>query len=138
MQTFFGDEDYLWQGRFGSCVMDEPHLLAATAYVERNPAGAGLVQRAEQWPWSSAAAHVAGRGDAVAEGQWLLERTAGWVCAWGEYLAREDGQETARLLRRRASTGRPLGDEAFVKKIAAFLGRDLTPKKPGRKPKAKK
>ena len=56
----------------------------------------------------------------------------------GEYLARQDGQETARLLRRRASTGRPLGDEAFVKKIAALLGRDLTPNKPGRKPKPEK
>jgi len=129
---------YLWQGRFGSCVMDEPHLLAATAYVERNPARAGLVQRGEDWPWSSAAAHVAGRGDAVAEGQWLVERTAGWVCTWGDFLGGDDGQETARLLRRRESTGRPLGDKSFVKKIAALLGRDLTPKKPGRKPKAEK
>ena len=129
---------YLWQGRFSSCVMDEPHLLAAAAYVERNPARAGLVERAEDWPWSSAAGHVAGRGDPVAEGQWLIERTAGWVCTWGEYLAGEDGQETARLLRGRESTGRPLGDQAFLDKIGALLGRDLTLKKPGRKPKAAK
>ena len=28
---------YLWQGRFASFVMDEPHLLAAARYVELNP-----------------------------------------------------------------------------------------------------
>ena len=36
----------------------------------------------EDWPWSSAAAHVAGRGDAVAEGDWLAERIASWICTW--------------------------------------------------------
>jgi len=36
---------YLWQGRFGSVVMDEPHLMAAARYVEMNPVRAGLVAR---------------------------------------------------------------------------------------------
>ena len=27
---------YLWQGRFASFVLDEPHLLAAAGYLERN------------------------------------------------------------------------------------------------------
>ncbi len=42
---------YLWQGRFASVVMDEPHVLAAARYVERNPVRAGLVERPEDWPW---------------------------------------------------------------------------------------
>jgi putative transposase len=37
-----GWRGHLWQGRFGSCVMDEPHLLAAVRYVETNPVRAGL------------------------------------------------------------------------------------------------
>ncbi len=133
-----GWRGYLWQGRFASFVMDEAHLLNAAAYMERNPVRAGLVDRAEAWPWSSAAAHVTGRGDAAAEGAWLAERTAGWVCTWGEYLRRTEADETGRLLRRHASTGRPLGDEAFVKKIGSLLGRKLLPKRPGRKPKEQK
>ena len=32
-----GWRGYLWQGRFGSVLLDEPHLLAAVRYVERNP-----------------------------------------------------------------------------------------------------
>jgi putative transposase len=29
---------HLWQGRFASCALDPPHLLAAVRYVELNPA----------------------------------------------------------------------------------------------------
>jgi len=35
----------------------------------------------------------------------------------------------------RQTTGRPLGDEAFLKGIGRLLGRDLVPKKPGPAPK---
>jgi putative transposase len=51
---------YLWQGRFASFMMDEPHLLAAARYVELNPVRAGLVAKAGDWPWSSAQAHLRG------------------------------------------------------------------------------
>ena len=44
---------HLFQGRFGAVVMDEPHLLAAARYIALNPVVAGLVSRAEDWPWSS-------------------------------------------------------------------------------------
>jgi putative transposase len=128
---------YLWQGRFSSFVMDESYLLAATRYVERNPVKASLVARAQDWPWSSAAGHVTGRGDAAAEGQWLCERTAGWVCTWGEYLQERDESELPERMQSRESTGRPLGDEGFVKTVGKLLGRDLLPKRPGRKPKPK-
>jgi len=42
-------------GRFASFVMSEKHLMGAARYVERNPVKADLVERAEDWPWSSAA-----------------------------------------------------------------------------------
>jgi putative transposase len=35
-------------------VKDDRHLLAVLRYVEANPRAAGLVERAEEWPWSSA------------------------------------------------------------------------------------
>jgi hypothetical protein len=37
----------------GSAVEDERHLWTVLRYVERNPVSAGLVHRAEEWPWSS-------------------------------------------------------------------------------------
>ncbi|MFP4054696.1 MAG: transposase [Phycisphaerae bacterium] len=128
-----GWRGHLWQGRFCSFVMDEPYLMAATRYVERNPVKAKLVSVAEDWPWSSAAGHVAGRGDAVAEGEWLTERTAGWVCPWREYLQAEDDAGLADLLGRHENTGRPLGERSFVQRVGRLLGRNLAPKKPGPK-----
>ena len=39
-----GVRGYLFQGRFGSCVLDERHLIAAARYVELNPVRAMLVK----------------------------------------------------------------------------------------------
>jgi len=99
---------------------------------------ARLVRRAAQWPWSSAAAHVAGRGDAVCEGAWLAERIAGWVCTLRQYLAQADEQSFASAMRTRENTGRPFGEKAFLQQIGALLAPDLLPKKPGRKRKEEK
>ena len=128
---------YLWQGRFGSVAMDEPHLLAAARYVETNPVRARLVASAEDWPWSSAAAHVSGKADLLAQSQWLADRTTGWVCSWGQYLRQNDGRDVAAAMRRHEATGRPLGDVEFLKKVGRLLGRNILPKKRGPAPKKK-
>ena len=129
---------HLWQGRFGSVVMDEPHLLAATRYVERNPVHAGLVDSPEAWPWSSAAAHISGKSDMLAESAWLAQRTGGWVCSWLDYLTQDDKRADAvgQQLRRHERTGRPLGDKTFLERLEKLLGRTLLPQKRGPKPKA--
>ena len=57
---------HLFQGRFGAVVMDEPHLLAAARYIALHPVVAGLVRRAEDWPWSSTRAQLAGEDDELA------------------------------------------------------------------------
>ncbi|HEY3551058.1 MAG TPA: hypothetical protein VGK69_08400 [Gaiellaceae bacterium] len=45
---------YLVRNRYWSRRKDDPAaLLEAYRYVARNPVGAGLVQRAEDWRWSS-------------------------------------------------------------------------------------
>jgi putative transposase len=45
----------LFRERFSSWVIrDEEHYRAAFEYILDNPVRAGLVQRAEDWPWSGA------------------------------------------------------------------------------------
>src|SRR5215471_11902619 len=51
---------HLFQGRFGAVVMDEPHLLAAARYIALNPVVAGLVSRAEDWPWGAFSSRLTG------------------------------------------------------------------------------
>jgi putative transposase len=38
--------------------MDDNYLLQAARYIELNPVRAGLVDRPEDYPWSSAASHI--------------------------------------------------------------------------------
>ncbi|MCF6220917.1 MAG: inner membrane CreD family protein [Robiginitomaculum sp.] len=65
---------HLWQGRFGSVVMDEAHLYNAFAYVSLNPVRAGLVKRAQDWEWSSVHAHLNGYDDGLTTTAPLHER----------------------------------------------------------------
>jgi putative transposase len=44
---------HFWQGRYGAVAMDEEHLAAAVRYVSLNPVRAGLVEKAQDWPWAS-------------------------------------------------------------------------------------
>ena len=64
----------LFQGRYGSVALDEDHLMAAARYVALNPVRARLVARAQDWPWSSVRAHLAGRDDGLVSVRPLLDR----------------------------------------------------------------
>jgi len=123
-----GVRGYLFQGRFGSCVLDERHLVAAVRYVERNPVRAGLVENAWEYPWSSAAFHVGDRDDDPLvrdRGLW------GLVDNWREYLLAED-REAEKGVRRATRTGRPWGDEDLMAELERKTGRDLRKGRAGR------
>lgn len=126
-----GWHGYLWQGRFASVVLDEMHLYAAVRYVELNPVRAGLAMAPQEWPWSSAAGRLAGVADGLCE----PEPLASLVPDWRGYLDAGIDRDTLEILRRHTRTGRPLGDEAFLDRLEADLGRQLRARKVGRKPK---
>jgi putative transposase len=69
---------HLWQGRFTSFVMDEPYLLAAARYIELNPVRARLALDAGQFRRSSAATHLAGKGDLLVKVSPLLNLVGDW------------------------------------------------------------
>ena len=130
-----GQRGVLWQGRFYSCPMDDPHAWAAVRYVERNPVRAGLVRRAEDYRWSSAPAHCGRRKDP------LLAPEIGFfdqIDDWSAWLAEEADPATVDRLRLFTRTGRPAGDDGFVARLEALLGRILRPQNPGRPRKDKK
>lgn len=128
-----GWRGHLWQGRFTSFVMDKPNLLSAVRHVELSPVRGGLARRAEAYPWSSASAHIAGRDDRLVRVSPLLDRVGDWRSFLASGL--EDGE--ARRLRLHGSTGRPLGDDAFLDRIEAQIGRGLRRRKPGPKPRGR-
>lgn len=111
----------LWQGRFASFVMDERHLLACARYVDLNPVRAGLVERAADWPWSSARAHLGGPADPLTDPSPLRER---WP-DWRSVIEAGEDERTLQAIRDRERSGRPLGDKAFLDRVAAATGRPL-------------
>lgn len=124
---------HLWQGRFGAVAMDEAHLEAAVRYVSLNPVRARLVERAQDWRWSSVRAHLAGEDDALVKVAPVLERYG----RFADFLGRGQDDEAAwRGLRMSETSGRPLGSDAWLEALEAKTGRTLKPRKRGPKPKS--
>jgi putative transposase len=124
-------DGHLWQGRFYSCPMDDSHLWAAVRYVERNPVRAGLVDRSEDYRWSSAAAHCGLQRDPLLSGDFP---PAGVVENWSEWLSDKEDAAIVGRIRTQTHTGRPCGSATFFEQIEGLLQRDLQPNKRGRKP----
>ena len=118
------------QSRFGSVIVDEDHLTAAARTVALNPVRARLVERAEDWPWSSVRAHLEGRDDGLVDVAPLLSRAAG---RFTDLLEDEPDAQRAAALRSAEDIGRPLGSAAFLDRVAQLIGRDPRPGKPGRR-----
>lgn len=121
---------HVWQGRFYSCPLDDTHVWRALRYVELNPVRAGMVAVAEQWPWSSAAAHGGKDANRLLEmDRWQARWT---VAEWKEYMAAGELQSDLCALRKSTHTGRPLGSQEFVVKLEQTTVRALAPRKGGR------
>ena len=130
-----GVTGHLFQARFGSAAMDEEHLMAAARYVALNPVRAGLVERAEDWRWSSVGAHLSGRDDLLVSVPPLIERCGG---RFADLIETAPSNEAVSALRAAETIGRPVGSPSFIDRLAAATGRDPRPKRRGPKPKGTK
>jgi putative transposase len=95
---------HLFQGRFGAVVMEEPHLFAAVRYIALNPVVAGLVSRAEDWPWSSTRTRLAGEDDELAKAAPLRAP----IPDFAALLAMPADAATTTRIERAPTIGRPL------------------------------
>lgn len=109
--------------------MDEAHLQQAVRYVSLNPVRARLVERAEDWPWSSVHAHLAGRDDGLVKVAPVIERYGDFA----EYLAQESDDERIERLRMSETTGRPVGDKVWLQSLEEVTGKRLRAQKRGPK-----
>lgn len=129
-----GGSGHLWQARFFSLPMGPPHWAKALAYMERNPVRAGLVARAEEYIWSSAAARL-GCCEAPSWldlSNWRRE----WTADEWRVMLRDTWREEESRVELRAATlgGHPLGAD-FTAQLEERLGMRLRPGKAGRPPK---
>jgi putative transposase len=111
---------HVYQGRYKSFPVEEDgHFLAVARYVERNALRANLVERAEQWRWSSLWRRCRG----IAEEKAILttcpvELPNDWV----ERVNLADNEKELEALRCSVHRGRPYGTPDWQRRIAKRLG----------------
>ena len=127
---------HLCQGRFKSFpVQGDEHFFIACRSVERNTLRANLLERAEQWRWSSLYRRRMPKAvDKSWLADWPLERPRRW-------LSLVDGVETeAELadLRRSVKGGCPFGEKTWSDEMVRRLGLQTTVRSHGRPKKQRK
>jgi putative transposase len=119
---------HLYQGRYKSFpVQDEAYYLTVMRYVEANPLRAGLVEKADAWPWSSYAIRR-GREAPVelVEGPVALPRN--WPVLVGQSVAETDVSRIQNSIQR----GTPLGLAQWVVQTAKRMALEATLRPKGR------
>ncbi len=121
---------HLYQQRYKSFpIQDDDHFLVVCRYVERNALRAKLVERAEDWRWSSLWRWLQRpEPDPKLLSAWPLARSARWVERVNEPLSKKE----LDAVRVSAQRGRPLGEEGWVESIARRLNLESTMRARGR------
>ena len=130
----YGTSGHVWQGRFKAFpIQKDGHLLTVLRYVERNPLRADLVDRAEDWPWSSLRwwyqSNRAAAPSCLHPGP--VDRPRRWVAEVNRPMAEAEMDALRRCVNRGAPWGRP----AWQLRTAARLGLEHALRPRGRPPK---
>ena len=91
---------------------------------------ARLVERAQDWRWSSTRAHLRGKDDGLTSLAPIRDRFPDFA----DLLVSEPEADLFGRLRAAESIGRPLGNDRFIERIERRTGRALKPGKRGPKP----
>jgi putative transposase len=121
---------HVYQSRFKAfAVAEDEHLLTVLRYVERNALRAGLVERAEDWPWSSLACRLA--GGEVAQRR-LYPGPVGLPTQWQKLVNKPQTEAELEAMRRSVARGCPYGPEEWVETVVQRLGLQSTIRPRGR------
>ena len=115
----------LFRGRYKAILVDaDAYLLHLSSYIHRNPLEAGMVERLEDYPWSSYAAYVA----QTATPPWLhramvYSMLGGKGKRYQAFLAQGVDENLARFYEGN-SVSPILGDDSFRQQVLERHGRD--------------
>ena len=127
----------LWEGRFKSFVVDKDrYLLAVYRYIELNPVRAGLAERADEFPWSSARGNLGIARDPLLQPHpFLLELGTDPVSRhrhYAQWVSEGMSERELSAIRRYSAQERALGDPRFQAMVAKMLGRPVEVRRRGR------
>jgi REP-associated tyrosine transposase len=120
---------HIYQTRyFNSIVETGSSVLAVAKYVETNALSAGLVRRAEQYPWSSASPTALNFDERPVLAEWPIAKPPEWLTLLN---LRTPAQDLKRI-QRSASRGAPYGSPAWVDRVVKQYSLEHTIRRCGR------
>jgi putative transposase len=132
-----GSSGTVWEGRFKSCLIDpDAYFLLVQKYIEQNPVRAGLVQKPEEWTWSSYRHHVG--SETI---PWIADHPSYWAIAntpferqmaWKTFVLEQLSLHEIEKVSKHLSYGWPLASDLFLKQLMQKTTRPLQPRAAGR------
>ncbi len=117
---------HVYQGRYKSFPIEKDnHFLQVCRYVERNPLRANLVQKAEDWKWSSLWIRQYGTNkQKTLLSLWPVDEPNSYLQWVNNNLINE--QKELNRIRNSIKRGRPFGNDSWIRKVAEKLGLNST------------
>jgi putative transposase len=133
----YGGSGSLWEGRYRATVIDgRNYLLSVSRYIEQNPVRGGLVDKPQEYRWSSYAHNALGQSDemisAAREYQQLGDTDRARSKAYRKLFKQKPDPQQVSEITDSALKGWVLGDGRFAAKIEKLSGRRATPLPRGR------
>lgn len=119
----------LWECRFHSTLVDkEAYLWSVCRYIERNPVRAKLVDKPDQYKWSSAKIDDSEK-DIFVKAFWQNPKERK---EYLDFLNQPDNKSEIEKIRKSTFSGKPIGTEKFIDHITKTTGIIINTKKRGR------
>jgi putative transposase len=105
------------------------YLWTVSKYIENNPVRGGIVKRPENYPYSSAKAHLLGRKDPLLKEPLFVKSE---LNEYRRLIRLEEDTMILEEIRKQTRSGKPLGDGEFLKTLSERLGCSLSFRPKGR------
>jgi putative transposase len=109
----------LFEGRFRSSPVDEPHFWNALRYIELNARRAKVTNDLETWPDSSARAHLTGQPDPIVRLSTEAIQRRGWGPETWPQLLNDPDLECEKALEQALLGSRPCGSPQWIASLFA-------------------
>jgi len=120
----------LWECRYYSTVIDgDSYLWTVSKYIENNPVRAGIVKKPEDYPYSSAKAHILRKKDPILKEPLFDE---GELDEYRRFIKLEEDKRILEDIRKQTRSGKPLGDGGFLETLSEKMGCSLSFRPKGR------
>lgn len=121
---------HLYQGRYKSFLVEkDDYFLQLVRYVERNPKRAALVEKAENWPWSSLYKRIHGTEEQKKIlSPWPMDTPDDYL----ERINQAQPKEEVENIRRAIKRNKPYGSDIWTSKIIKGFGLETTLRDPWR------